>query len=66
MQQKVAETISTAPRNLFLDLLKLHLGGLLAVTERRKRVFSKQEERVGEEKVKAREVVQLELLSNSA
>lgn len=48
----MAETISTAPRNLFLDLLILHLGGLIIVVER-----------VGEKKVKAWEVALLEFLS---
>lgn len=59
----MVETISTAPRNLFLDLLRLHLGGLITVIERRKTVFSKQEDRVGEKKVKALEAAQLEFLS---
>lgn len=59
----MAETISTAPRNLFLDLLRLHLGGLITVIEGRKTVFSKQEEGTGEKKVKAWEVAQLEFLS---
>lgn len=59
-EDKTVEALHTAPRNLFLSLLKLHLGGVRTLASliekknslRRKAIFSEGEGRVDEKKVK--------------